>query len=225
LTISYRRTQFRVTIVDMNSSDDIRPLTDVPDHGFGLLGGLAHSVLAEYVGTALSAPRVHLGQNTLPNPPLPLATQVPFGDLTEGWRECGEDLFRFLETGARTLRTQPTPDISVYSQQVRILQRVLRFDSIAMVWQEQMGQPANSGANRSSRSERESSSDPAPGAPVVIAVDRAGTALLGWINTAKRGTNIEIAGGITADNPIIARLQDVLLAQYDWISAVFGVVP
>ena len=30
--------------------DQIRPLAGVPDHGFGLLGRLVHSVLAEYAG-------------------------------------------------------------------------------------------------------------------------------------------------------------------------------
>src|SRR5487761_213283 len=118
----------------MANKDHIRPLAGVPDHGFGLLGRLAHSVLAEYAGTGLPVPQLHLGQNTLPNPPFPMAAEVPFGDLSEGWQECGADLALFLKAGARALRNQPIPDVSAYSERIRTLQRVLRFDSIAMVW-------------------------------------------------------------------------------------------
>ena len=117
----------------MGNKDHIRPLAGVPDHGFGFLGRLAYSVLAEYAGAAPSVPHLHLGQNTLPNPPFPMAAEVPFGDLSEGWRECGENLAEFLQAGARALRNQPIPDAAAYSEQIRILQRVLRFDSIAMV--------------------------------------------------------------------------------------------
>jgi len=218
----------------MQNTDQIRPLTDVPNHGFGLLGGLAHSVLAEYAGIPLPAPRLHLGQNTLPNPPFPMAAQVPFGDLSLGWRECDEDLIRFLETGARALRAQPTPDVSAYSQHVRILQRVLRFDAIAMVWQGRMIRPADSVASWSlaadvlaGRSDARDS-DPTVAVPAVVtwAVDRAGNALLGWFPAADRGAEIELMGdAVSADNRIVALLRDVLLAQYAWTSAVFGVVP
>ncbi len=216
----------------MRSNEQIRPLTDVPDHGHGPLGGLAHSVLTEYTGAVLSAPRLHLGQNTLPNPPLPLATQVPFGDLTEGWLECGKDLIQFLATGARALRCQPIPDISVYSQHVRILQRVLRFDSIALVCAEEMIKSADTVADfvpaagqptrRYSRARRAGEFT----ALTVVAVDRAGTALLGWVKPAGEKADIEVIGDVvTADDQIVALLRDVLVAQYDWTSAVFGVVP
>ena len=80
----------------MGTKDPIRPLAGSPDHGFGFLGRLMHSVLAEYAGTVPPVPYLHLGQNTLPNPPFPMPAQVPFGDLSEGWRECGEDLAMFL---------------------------------------------------------------------------------------------------------------------------------
>jgi len=189
----------------MANKDHIRPLAGVPDHGFGLLGRLAHSVLAEYAGTALPVPHLHLGQNTLPNPPFPMAAEVPFGDLSEGWQECGEDLAKFLAAGARALRGQPIPDISAYSERIRILQRVLRFDSIAMVWH-----------------------DPRRAAfsVVVLAVDRAGNALAGRIPAGGTAADIQI----TDDEPAVgdttaALLRDVLLAQYEWTSAVFGLVP
>src|SRR5487761_147058 len=188
----------------MANKDHIRPLAGVPDHGFGLLGRLAHSVLAEYAGTGLPVPQLHLGQNTLPNPPFPMAAEVPFGDLSEGWQECGADLALFLKAGARALRNQPIPDISAYSERICTLQRVLRFDSIAMVWH-----------------------DPARAAfpMVALAVDRAGNALAGRIPAAGTSADIEIIDEPSADDLIVGLLRDVLLAQYEWTSAVFGLVP
>lgn len=221
---------FHGSIGNMKITDQIRPLTDVPDHGFGPLGGLAHSVLAEYTGSALPAPRLHLGQNTLPDPPFPMAAQVPFGDLSEGWLECGEDLTKFLEMGARALRTQPTPKISAFSQHVRILQRALRFDAIAIVLSEQMIAPTDSVARWSLAADvlarRRDPGDCAIAGPTVLVgvVDRTGSALLGW-PTADAVTGIEVSGAVTIDDPIIGLLRDVLLAQYAWTSAVFGVVP
>jgi hypothetical protein len=195
----------------MANKDHIRPLAGVPDHGFGPLGRLAHCVLAEYAGIppapglAEPVPHLHLGQNTLPNPPFPMATTVPFGDLSEGWRECGEDLVRFLEAGARALRSQPVPDISAYSEQIRTLQRVLRFDSIAMVWHDP-GRAAFS--------------------MVTLAVDRTGNALAGRIPAGGTSADIEITDHEPpAGGNVVALLRDVLLAQYEWTSAVFGLVP
>jgi hypothetical protein len=218
----------------MRNTDQIRLLADVPNHGFGLLGGLAHSVLAEYEGVPLPAPRLHLGQNTLPNPPVPLPAQVPFGDLTEGWRECGKDLARFLEAGARALRAQATPDISDYSQQIRILQKVLRFDAIAMVWEGRMIRPTDSVASWSLAADvlagrtGPQEPDPALAVPAVVTrvVDREGNSLLGWFPAAGTCADIEIAvGAVTAEDRIVALLRDVLLAQYAWTTTVFGLVP
>jgi len=189
----------------MADKDQIRPLAGVPDHGFGLLGRLAHSALAEYAGAAPSVPHLHLGQNTLPNPPFPMAAEVPFGDLSEGWRECGEDLAEFLRAGARALRNQPIPDVSAYGEQIRILQRVLRFDSIAMVWHDP---------------------DRAALSMVALAVDRAGNALAGRIPAGGTAADIEIVDGESPAGDMIAvLLRDVLLAQYEWTSKVFGLVP
>lgn len=218
---------------DMENKDQIRPLTDVPDHGFGLLGSLTHNVLAEYAGVRLTAPRLHLGQNTLPNPPFPLAVQVPFGDLARGWRECGEDLTAFLEAGARMLRTQPTPDISVFSQYVRILQRVLRFDSIAMVWEGWMIRPTDSVATWSlaadlpARRHGPWDCNPvlAPPQLLTVTADRAGNALFGCIPAGTRRDIRVIGDSVTRTDRIVILLRDVLLAQYAWTSAVFGVVP
>lgn len=219
----------------MENTDQIRPLTDVPDHGLGLLGGLAHSVLTEYAGASLPVPRLHLGQNTLPDPPFPMAAQVPFGDLTQGWRECGENLASFLEAGARALRTQPTPDISAFNQCVRILQRVLRFDSIVMVWEGRLAShaggapnwPMAAGTLAGPLAGRHGPGDrdplPATAAMLALAVDRAGNALIGWVPDTGTRADIHVRGSaVTTQDRIAALLLDVLLAQYAWTSAVFG---
>jgi hypothetical protein len=190
----------------MANNDQIRPLAGVPDHGFGLLGRLMHSVLAEYTGAPLSVPRLHLGQNTLPNPPFPLAAEVPFGDLSEGWLECGEDLAAFLRTGTAVLRNQPIPDISAYTEEIRVLQRVLRFDSIAMVWRD---------PDRPSFS------------VIALAVDRAGNFLAGWIPGGGTARDIEVTdeAPTAGDKLLAALLHEVLQAQYDWTTTAFGLVP
>jgi hypothetical protein len=189
----------------MATKDHIRPLAGVPDHGFGLLGRLVHSVLAEYAGAALTVPHLHLGQNTLPNPPFPMPAEVSFGDLSEGWQECGEDLAMFLKAGARTLRNQPIPDVSAYSERIRTLQRVLRFDSIAMVWHD----PGHAALSM-----------------VALAVDRTGNALAGRIPAGGTAADIEIIDGEpSADDVIVVLLRDLLLAQYEWTCTVFGLVP
>jgi hypothetical protein len=218
----------------MENTEQIRLLAGVPNHGFGLLGGLAHSVLAEYEGVPLLAPRLHLGQNTLPDPPIPLPAQVPFGDLYRGWTECGRDLVSFLELGARTLRAQPTPDISRYGLQIRILQKMLRFDAIVMVWRGRMIRPASSTANWSlavaanagGADQREP--DSSAGVPAVVAwvVDRTGNSLLGWFPADGTCADIEIIDdAVTAEDTIVALLREVLLAQYAWTSIVFRLVP
>ncbi len=189
----------------MASNEQIRPLVGVPDHGFGLLGGLVHSVLAEYAGAPLLAPRLHLGQNTLPDPPFPLSAQVPFGDLSLGWLGCDRSLATFLQTGVATLRSQPIPDISDYREEIRILQRVLRFDSIVMVWHDP---------------------DRAMFSMVALAVDRAGNALAGRLPAGGTATDIEIIDDRPADDDmIIGLLHEVLQAQYDWTTTAFGLVP
>ena len=150
-------------------------------------------------------PRLHLGQNTLPDPPFAMAAEVPFGDLTRGWRECHQSLVAFLQSGVMALRTQPIPDISTYSEQVRILQRVLRFDSIAMVW-----------------------CDPgrAMFSLVALAVDRAGNALAGRLPSGGGLADIEVTDErSTADDLIVALLHEVLQAQYEWTTTAFGLVP
>ena len=190
----------------MGNRDQIRTLAGVPDHGFGLLGRLVHNVLAEYTGTTLSVPHLHLGQNTLPDPPFPLPAEVPFGDLTLGWHECKEDLSAFLQTGIEALRNQPIPDVSAYTSEIQVLQRVLRFDSIVMAWHDP-GRPGQ--------------------AIVALAVDRAGNFLAGWVPDGGTPADIEVTDEAAGpgDKLLAAQLHEVLQAQYDWTTTAFGMVP
>jgi hypothetical protein len=206
----------------MAHNDQIRPLADVPDHGFGLLGGLAHSVLADYADAVPPVPRLHLGQNTLPNPPFPMAARVPFVELLESWGPCDGNLAAFLAAAGQHLRDLPIPDASEFSQSARVLQRVLRFDAIAIAW-------PSPGALDPCAPEpfANPGGEPDPGMPTVItvAVDRAGKALYGWMPQAGSAADIELTGeGLTANDPIVALLLDVLLAQYEWTCKVFGLV-
>ena len=190
----------------MQNTEQIRPLTEVPDHGHGLLGRLAHSVLAEYAGMALPVPRLHLGQNTLPDPPFPMPAQVPFDDLSDEWREVGEDLHAFLELGARTIREQATPPASCYPQQVRLLQLMLRFDSIALVWEARLAGPDNGVS--------------------ALVVDRKGNVLAGLIPADGTVAGIVVrADLIDPDDEVIGLLREVLDAQYAWTTSVFGISP
>jgi len=123
----------------------------------------------------------------------------------EEW-EDSRDIAAFLQTGVKALREQPIPDISAFTEEVRLLQRVLRFDSIAMAWRDR---------DRSAFS------------LVALAVDRAGNCLAGGIPDGGTAAAIKIT-----DKPPDARdkclatlLYELLQAQYDWTAAAFGLVP
>jgi hypothetical protein len=215
----------------MSSAEQFRTLEAVSDHGFGTLGQLARGVLTEYVAATPPVPRLHLGHNTLPNPPSPVVGHIAFPVVEGAWQRCGQHLFAFLASAARSLREQPKPPGSVFSEQHRTLQRLLRIDSIAMVWEVRMLLPTESVAGwtlaadvlagRVGRQDLDASV--AEPALAVWAADRAGAALLMWAPAG--GTAEDIACDedlLDADDPIVAHLTDVLDAQYAWTSAVFG---
>jgi len=164
-----------------------------------------HSILAEYVDIQPSMPHLHLGQNTLPNPPFPLPTGIYFGDLTEGWCECDQDIATFLREGVDALRRQPIPDISAFTEEIRLLQRVLRFDSIVMAWRD-AEHPAFS--------------------LVALAVDRAGNFLAGRVPDSGTEADIEVTEEApdARDKAFLGLLHELLQAQYDWTTTTFGLV-
>jgi hypothetical protein len=217
----------------MSSPEQLRPLNGMRDHGFGPIGQLAHGVLADYLGAPPPAPRLHLGQNTLPDPPFPLASHIAFPAVDGGWEKCGEDLPTFLAASARSLRAQPVPASSVFSEQQRMMQRMLRMDSIALAWQARMILPVESVpswtltadilAGRADPTDL----DPDDSNPALLTwvVDRSGTALLAWTPADGAADQIAVSDALDHDDPIIALLADLLDAQYTWTVAAFGAVP
>lgn len=135
-----------------------------------------------------------------------MAAEVPFGDLSTGWLECGEDVAAFLQSGTVMLRKQAIPDVSTFTEEVRILQRALRFDSIAMVWHD---------PDRPSFS------------LVALAIDRAGNFLAGRIPDGGGADDIELTdeAPTAGDEFLAVLLHELLQAQYEWTTAVFGLVP
>jgi hypothetical protein len=180
----------------------LRSIGQEPDHGHGRLGQFMHSVLAEYLAEPPSAPRLHLGQNTLPDPPFPLSSHIRYAIPDGAWDNCGRDLLVFLESGAHSMRDQPTPDGAAFSQEHRLMQRMLRMDSIALARK-------------------------ADGVASVTAwaTDRSGAALLGWAPVGAAATEIVVSDDLSLDDPVIALLREILQAQYAWNTAVFGTGP
>jgi hypothetical protein len=216
---------------DVSSTEQFRSLEAVPGHGFGPLGQLARGVLTEYLGAMPSVPRLHLGHNTLPDPPFPTAGHLAFPVVEGAWQRCGEYLFAFLAAAARSLRAQPTPPGSVFSEQHLMLQRLLRIDSIAMACEVRVVLPtesvagwalaADALAGRVARADLDDGV--AEPALAVWAVDRAGAALLMWAPADGMAEDIACSEELLdADDPVVAHLTEVLDAQYAWTSAVFG---
>jgi hypothetical protein len=60
---------------------------------------------------------------------------------------------------------------------------------------------------------------------IAVAVDRAGNAVAGRIPAGGTSADIEVTGGDPPADDVAGLLRDVLLAQYEWTAAVFGLVP
>jgi hypothetical protein len=214
----------------MSPPETLRPIAQEPDHGHGRLGQFVHSVLAEYLAEPPPVPRLHLGQNTLPDPPFPLSSHIPFAIPDGAWDNCGRDLLVFLESGAQSMRDQPTPDGAAFSTEHRMMQRMLRMDSIALAWKAQAPRATDSGTNWThALSDRLNPDDLelADGAASVAAwaTDRMGAALLGWVPIGGTGDQFAVTGELSLDDPVIALLGEILDAQYSWNTAVFGSWP
>ena len=214
----------------MSPQEKLRPFGQEPDHGHGMLGQLTHSVLTEYLSAPPAVPRLHLGQNTLPDPPLALATHIPYPVPEGAWDNCDRDLIVFLESGAQSLRTQPTPDGAAFSDEHRIMQRMLRIDSIALAWKARTLRPTDSVTNWTLTADALAgrldpadlgSADAGP-AVAAWATDRAGAALLGWAPEGGTAAEINVSDDLDSGDPVISLLGEILDAQYIWTTAVFG---
>jgi hypothetical protein len=214
----------------MSIEQQLRPLTGLPDHGHGPLGQLAHAVIAEYLDAPPRAPFLHMGQNTLPDPPFPMASAVHFADLTDGWRQFAPDLVGLLAAGARSLRSAHVPDGAAYSEPTQKLQKLLRLDSIALACEARAIEPTESVAGwtlaadvlAGRRDPQDLDLDIARPSVVTWVVDRAGTALLGWAPASGTAGDITVTANEVPDHPVIGQLRQILDTQYAWTTAVFG---
>lgn len=231
-TLSVTSCVCRETVSDMSSPGQLQTIAEVPDHGFGPLGELAHGVLAECLGVPPTEPRLYLGYNTLPDPPFPASGYIAFPAVADAWRHCGQDLRVFLASAAGSLRAQPRTSAAAFSEQHQMLNRMLRVDSIALVWEVRLVRPTESVAGwtltadaLAGRAGREESGGTAAAEPALAAwaLDRAGSALLMFAPTDGTADDIRDAGDLRdAADPVVTHLADVLNAQYEWTSAVFG---
>jgi hypothetical protein len=218
---------------NMSPPETLRSIGQEPDHGHGRLGQFVHSVLAEYLPDPPSVPRLHLGQNTLPDPPFPLSSHIPYAIPDGAWDNCGRDLLVFLESGAQSMRAQPTPDGAAFSQQHRMMQRLLRMDAIALALKAQTLRATDSVANWTLAADALAGSvdpadlDEADGVASVAAwaADRAGTSLLGWGPLGGTSEQIAVSDDLALDDPVIMLLREILDAQYAWTTKVFGSGP
>lgn len=215
----------------MSNAGQFQTIAEVPDHGIGPLGGLAHGVLAECLGAPPAEPRLYLGHNTLPDPPFPLCGYIAFPVVPGAWRQCERDLLVFLASAAWSLRAQPRISAAAFSEQHQILNRMLRIDSIALVWHVRLTRPTESAtgwrltadALAGKVGQEEPGEAAGERALAVWALDRAGSAALMFAPTNGTADDIEyVKHLLDVCDPVAIHLADVLKAQYEWTAAVFG---
>lgn len=191
-----------------NQPPPIRSLAGLPDYGRGTLGQLAHAVLLDYADAPPDGPQLHLGQNTMPDPPFPLPAALHFADLTKKWPRHARDLPGLLGKVARSVRAQPLPGEDAVSSRHRQLQQLMRYDSIAIVLPSRAISSAASSAARHRT--------------VTWVVDRAGSCLAGAATPGAGAGGISVGAPREPDGPVIGQLAKILAAQYSWTCAVFG---
>jgi hypothetical protein len=216
----------------MPGLDQLRFLLQEPDHRPTLLGQLAAATLTEYLCDPPAAPRVHLGLNTLPDPPLPIAAHVPFAIPEDAWQRCGEDLLAFLNAGSTLLSGQQRPRTSEFGPATRTMQRLMRPDSIVLAWKATMIVAADSETSLilvrelMEGNQRDLNHlDPAIVRPGLAgwAVDRAGLAVFAWARADAAGNQVTVGDEVLdPDDEVFRLLAAILAAQSAWTSDTFG---
>lgn len=206
-----------------------------PDHDQGALGRFAHAVTADYLGSPPRAPELHLGYNTLPDPPYPMPSRLRHGaDTVGGWLACDQDLRSFLESGARSLRGQPVPPRESFDTQTRMMQYLMRIDSMALAWKARTVDPTeNVGAWTLAADLLAGRAVPGDITPDVSGeailawvVDRSGRVLLAAAPVGGTEDDITVAEAVPgAPDEIAGLVRDILDAQYAWTLAAFGAEP
>lgn len=216
----------------MPGSEKLTPLSLEPDHGLSQLGSLARSALAQYLRDPPAAPRLHLGLNTLPEPPLLMAARIRLAVPYDSWLRCGEDLLLFLEEAGSSLSCQQPSAASNFDQRTQLLQRLLRPDSVVLVWRARAIATTESNAGwvlaadlTAGRHPDLPDLDPAIARPALIAwaVDRAGLAIFAWALADAGEEDIFVGDEVLdPDDEIFRSLATILAAQYSWTAKTFG---
>lgn len=213
----------------------VRPLGGQPDHGRGALGQLAHLILSDCRGVPPPGPQLHLGLNTLPDPPQPAPAAIFCADLTGQWQQAPPGgLAALLAQCAQALRSHAIPDGAAFSESQHRAQRLLRFDSIALACAALEVEPTGSveawtaAADVLAGRRDPRSLDPRYARPctLVWVVDRSGTPLLGRVPAGAAAADIALLpDALLSQDRVISPLGQILAAQYAWTCAVFGTAP
>ena len=206
----------------MPGLDQLRFLPLEHAQGFTALGQLAGATLTEYLRDPPAVPRLHLGLNTLPDAPLPVAAHVPLAVPEDAWRRCGEDLLALLN-GVVTSRSGQQPSRhSAFGPVTRTTQPLLRPDSIVLAWNASMIVAANDGEAslilvRELMDDGQSylnDLDPAVVKPALAAwaVDRAGFAVFAWARTDVAGSLVSVGDEVLDPDDEVFRLLAAILA-------------
>ena len=190
---------------------------------------------SDYLHGPPRAPELHVGCNTLPDPPYPMPSRLRHeADTLRGWLACDQDLRFFLESGACSLRDQPVPSPESFDAQTRMMQYLLRIDSMALAWKARVVNPVESVGSWTLAADllagRAVPGDITPDVSeeVLMAwvVDRAGGALLAVAPAGGTEEDITVAATYPdALDEIAGLIRNLLDAQYAWTFAVFGTEP
>lgn len=208
----------------MSDLDQIRFLEHGRDDGLTLLGRLAGAMLAESLGDPPAAPRIHLGMNTLPDPPYPIAAHVPLALPGDAWQRCGQDLLAFLSAGMRVADRSAGSAAPASSPATGTSIRLMRPDSIVLAWKAVVIGAAGCTGSLILVPELMDGGmpdlrhlDPAILRPGLAAwaVDRAGLAVFAWARSDIANSPVTVGNeALDPDDEVFRRLAAILAEQY-----------
>ncbi len=207
----------------------IQPANDLPDHGGGGLGQVAHGALTSFLPDAHQGAGLFLGYNTLPDPPFPLVASLRY-DF--GPQAAAFDPVTLLGMLADGIRAHPVPPQESFDQARQRLAAALRVDAAVLVVGARAMAPEHSQASRALLANliegyyREGDAEAcvdAREAVVALAVDRAGAQVVLVADRDPSGQYGEPSRVAAApQGGLFDLLGQVLDAQYSWTKAAFA---
>lgn len=210
----------------------LESVANLPDHGHGGLGQVAHGALTAHPPCDTLYPRLFLGYNTMPDPPFPMTGYLPWDTDPRVWAAVDDDPAAYLKLAAASLRAQPVPPRNSFDDARQRLAALMRVDALVLVTTGRLLVPQENEASRALLANlaegfyRDGDAEACVGAResgVAVAVDRAGwkVALV-----APRKDSGEYEAPFTGDGAtagvLLDLLADVLDAQYSWTRAAFA---